>query len=112
MICNLWDNTPSVLFFVFSRHSSPIALYPCPGKIEELLTTVTSVMTNCWSSPSVVIFTLLFCCKMLIYSYKMRVAQNVLTAVKSSVFRGGASQSLRFNATVARWFCRFGACII
>ena len=88
MICNLWDNTPSVLFFVFSRHSSPIALYPCPGKDrgtvdngderdDKLL-----VVTLCRH------FTLLLCCKMLIYSYKTRMMQNVLTAVKILCFQG------------------------
>ena len=90
MICNLWDNTPplGVVFRFFSSLITYSALSLSGKGIEELLTTVTSVMTNCWSSLSVVIFTLLFCCKMLIYSYKMRVVQNVLTAVKILCFQG------------------------
>jgi hypothetical protein len=36
----------------------------------------------------IAIFSLFFCCKMLIYSYKTRVVQNVLTAVKILCFQG------------------------
>ena len=64
MICNLWDNTPSVLFFVFfSSLITYSALSLSRKGIEELLTTVTSVMTHCLVVTSVVIFTLLLCCK-------------------------------------------------